>query len=855
MDIQGWSDVPRGTSLFDSLVVFENYPLDEDTLECGQHLRIEDFQGIEQTNYGLTLISAPGEKLSLKVVYDNSRFDAETINRMLGHLITLLEATLEHPQGKIQKLPILTEVEKQTLLIKWNNTLQHYPQDKCIHQLFEEQVAKKPDAIAVVFEEQKLTYLELNQKANQLANYLISLGVKPDTLVGICVERSLEMMVGILGILKAGGAYVPFDPEYPQERISYMLEDSGIKVLLTQHSLIDKLPKNQAQFVYLDDEIAGLSQTEIPFISDVKSSNLAYVLYTSGSTGKPKAVAIEHHSPVALVTWAQQVFTLEQLAGVLASTSVCFDLSVFEFFVPLSVGGKVIIAENALHLSTMKAANEVTLINTVPSVMSQLVREKHIPPQVKTVNLAGEALQNQLVQQIYQHSQTESVFNLYGPSEDTTYSTYSLVEKGSNSSPNIGRPIANTQVYILDKNVQPVPVEVPGELYIGGAGLARCYLNRPELTAEKFIPNPFDKGLTKLYKTGDLVRYLHDGNIEYIGRIDNQVKIRGFRIELGEIETALQHADIQASCVIVREDNPGDKRLVAYIVSEKTLEISELRQHLKNKLPEYMIPNAFVYLESLPLTPNGKIDRRALPAPSINTELIDKYIAPGTPTEEILTAIWAQILGIEQIGIKDNFFELGGHSLLATQLLSQIRVNFQVEIPLRNIFSTPILEEQAQLIEQTQKQQTKLQQTTIKPRTENTEIPLSFAQQRLWFIDQLEQNIASYNLSSALELQGDISIIALENSFLEIINRHESLRTNFIEVNGKPQQIIHYQTNWKLSVIDLHNLSPQTDKTEIETLVKQQVNQPFNLAEDSLIRANLIKISDTESVLILCMHH
>ncbi|TAE52225.1 MAG: non-ribosomal peptide synthetase, partial [Nostocales cyanobacterium] len=393
------------------------------------------------------------------------------------------------------------------------------------------------------------------------------------------------------------------------------------------------------------------------------------------------------------------------------------------------------------------------------------------------------------------------------------------------------------------------------ELYIGGIALADGYLNRPELTAERFIINPFDEN-SRLYKTGDLVRYLPDGNIEFLGRIDNQVKIRGFRIELGEIETALsQNADIQASCVIVREDNPGNKRLVAYIVSDKTLAVSELREYLQGRLPEYMIPNSFVYLEKLPLTPSGKIDRRALPAPSINTETKENYVAPNTPTEEILTGIWTQVLKIEKVGINDNFFELGGHSLLATQLVSRIRASFQVEIPLKNIFTAPTIEQLAQVIETTQKQQANTQQTPIQTRTENQEIPLSYAQQRLWFIDKLEPNSASYNLSAALKIQGELSIEALEISFKTIINRHATLRTNIREIAGKPQQIIHYQTDWKLSVINLENLDKETQEKQTAEIINQQTNQPFNLAEDSLIRANLIKISDTENILTLCMHH
>ncbi|MEG4408869.1 amino acid adenylation domain-containing protein [Microcoleus sp. MON2_D5] len=439
-----------------------------------------------------------------------------------------------------------------------------------IHQLFESQVERTPDAVAVVFEGQQLTYRELNVKANQLAHYLRSIGVRPEVLVGICVERSFDMIVGILGILKAGGAYVPLDPTYPHERLAFMLEDSSVPVLLTQARLVKSLPKHQARIVCLDTDWEIIErQSEANLISEVKLDNLAYVIYTSGSTGKPKGVAIEHRNAVALLDWAKQVFNPDDLAGVLASTSICFDLSVFELFVPLSWGGKVILAENALHLPALSAALDVTLINTVPSAIAELLRMDGIPSSVRTVNLAGEPLPNKLVQQVYEHNTVQKVFNLYGPSEDTTYSTYTLVKKGGNEPPPIGRPIANTQVYILDAQKQLVPIGVPGELYIGGAGLARGYLNRPELTADRFIPNPFsNESGSRLYKTGDLARYLPDGNIEFLGRIDHQVKIRGFRIELGEIEASLQqHPDVRQAVAIAREDVPGDKRLVAYIVS------------------------------------------------------------------------------------------------------------------------------------------------------------------------------------------------------------------------------------------------------------------------------------------------
>ena len=790
--------------------------------------------------------------------YNTDLFEATTITRMAGHFVTLLEAIVDNPSQRISQLPLLTEFEQKQLLIDWNNTQADYPQDKCIHQLFEEQVERTPDAVAVVFENQQLTYRQLNKQANQLANYLRSLGVKADVLVGICVERSIEMVVGLLGILKAGGAYVPLDPEYPTERLSFMLEDAQVSVLLTQQDLVEKLPKNKAHLVYLDTVVQEFTQaSEIDNACEVKPSNLAYVLYTSGSTGRPKAVAIEHHSPVALVSWAQEVFTPIELTGVLASTSICFDLSVFELFVTLSLGGKIILAKNALHLSTTTTANQVTLINTVPSAIAELIRENNLPQQVCTINLAGEPLQNQLVQQIYQQSTIQRVFNLYGPSEDTTYSTVSLIKKGTSDSPTIGRPISNTQLYILDQNLQLLPIGVPGELHIGGAGLARGYLNRPELTQEKFIPNPFEKaGGSRLYKTGDLARYLPNGDLEYLGRIDDQVKIRGFRIELGEIEAVLsQYDQLQASVVIVREDATGDKRLVAYIVAkpERTPIINKIRQFLKAKLPEYMVPNAFVHIKAIPLTQNGKIDRRALPAPELASS--DKYIAPRNPIEEILATIWAQVLKIEQVGINDHFFELGGHSLLATQLVSRIRNSFQVELPLRSIFAAPTVAELAELIGKLKQQELEINAPPIFARDQNAECPLSYAQQRLWFLDQFQPNSAFYNIPSSWHLLGTLEVPALEQSLQEIIHRHEALRTNFISIEGKPSQIIHPPSNRTVSVIDLQHLPNREQKIASQQLIHTQSLLPFNLASEPLLRATLVVLSPTEHILSVCTHH
>ncbi|HCI82790.1 MAG TPA: non-ribosomal peptide synthetase, partial [Ktedonobacter sp.] len=527
--------------------------------------------------------------------YSTDLFEAATIERMERHLRTLLEGIVTTPEQQLAELPLLTEAERQLMLVDWNNTALDCPAHQCLHQLFEAQVERTPDAVAVTCEDRQLTYRELNSRANQLAHHLQSQDVGPGTLVGICVKRSLDMVVALLGVLKAGGAYVPLDPAYPRERIAFMLQDAGIRVLLSQTQLVDSLPSHTAKVVCLDTcSHSFMQECDDNPVCAVTSDDLAYVIYTSGSTGKPKGVAIVHRSTVAFIHWALSVFTQEDLAGVLASTSICFDLSIFEMFVTLSAGGTVVVVENILDLPSMPPNRGVTLINTVPSAVAELLYNNALPDSVRTVNLAGEPLYNSLAQRIYRQDTVQRVFNLYGPSEDTTYSTYTLVERGEQEELSIGRPIANTQTYILNSHLQPIPIGVVGELYIGGDGLARGYLNRPELTDERFIPNSFNRRPdARLYKTGDLARYLPDGNIEYIGRIDHQVKIRGFRVELGEIEQELrQHPTVRDVVVMAREDTPGDKRLVAYIISNtgKSADIYTLRSYLQDKLPHYMIP-------------------------------------------------------------------------------------------------------------------------------------------------------------------------------------------------------------------------------------------------------------------------
>ena len=815
--------------------------------------------------------------------FDTDLFDAATAARLITHYQTLLEGVVADPDRHLSALPLLGQAERRQLLVEWNDTAARYPQDQCIHQLIEAQVERTPNSIAVATDGASLTYRELNRQADTLARHLQSLGVGPDVPVAICARRSLELIIGLLGILKAGGAYVPLDPAYPTERLEVMLQDSQTPIILTQAKLLPKLPTHQAEVLCLDPPWQQQGEpNERNLSTSVTPGHLAYILYTSGSTGRPKGVAIEHHSAAALLTWAASLFSPEDLSGVLAATSICFDLSVFEIFLPLTRGGRVLLVESALDLPSFSLANEVTLVNTVPSAMAELLRAQGLPPSVRTVNLAGEPLPHSLVQRIYAETPVERVFNLYGPTEDTTYSTSALINKHDPRPPSIGRPIANTQVYVLDQHLQPTPVGVPGILHLGGAGLAREYLNRPDLTAERFIPMPHSllaettapslppeadrrQHATpdtpyppRLYNTGDLARYRPDGNIEFLGRIDHQVKIRGFRIELGEIEAVLRaHPALRETVVVAREDHSGNQRLVANVVADHmpAQTSHELRAFLERRLPAYMIPSAFVTLDALPLTPNGKVDRRALPAPErAGQDAAAGFVAPKSPLEELVAGIWAEVLGLERVGRHDNFFGLGGHSLLATRVVSRLRSACKVDIPLRSLFETPTVAGLARGIVAARPDAASLD-TPIEARGRGEDAPLSFAQQRLWFLDQLEPGSPLYNVPAAVRLRGTLDIEALKRSLNEVVRRHEVLRTTFPTENGRPRQVITPQLTLELQLIDLGHWPGDRREAQAQRLAADIAQQPFDLARGPLVRAMLLRLAETEHIALLTMHH
>jgi amino acid adenylation domain-containing protein len=836
--------------------------------------------------FDLTLYLTETEQgLSGILEHNTDLFDAATIIRMARHLQTLLAHLVADPQQRISNLPLMAEAERRQLIVEWNDTESDYPLDQCIHQLFEAQVARTPEAIAAVFEDEQLTYYELSQRANQLARHLQRLGVGPAALVGICVERSPEILIGLLGILKAGGAYVPLDPAYPKERLAFMLQDTQALVLLTNHRLVERLIEDggsriegsdsqssilrssildpRCQVVCLDSDWQTIAQnSRRNLVCGMRADNLAYVIYTSGSTGKPKGVQIPHRAVVNFLESMRQQPGLTAEDILLSVTTLSFDIAALDLFLPITVGARVVVVSREVaadgdRLLEGLIASGVTVMQATPATWRLLLEADWQGSKQLKILCGGESLSRELANHLSEMG--VSLWNLYGPTETTIWSAVHEVGP-SHGAVSIGRPIANTQIYLLDRHLQPLPIGVPGELHIGGDGLSEGYLRRPELTAEKFVPNPFSSEPgARLYKTGDLARYLPNANIEVLGRIDHQVKIRGFRIELGEIEAILsQHPAVQEVVALVREDVAGDKRLVAYLVSNQAPAptASELRGFLKEKLPEYMAPSAFLILEKLPLTPNGKVDRRALPKlDGAEPERGGIFVAPRSPVEEMLAEIWAEVLGFEQVSVHDNFFELGGHSLLATQVISRLRDVFQVDLPLRRIFEASTVAGLAERVEMALRAGEGSQSSPIERISRGQDLPLSFAQQRLWFIDQLDRGNPAYNFPIAVRLTGSLNVAALEQSLNEIVRRHEALRTIYGEVKGQPVQIISPTLTLPLPVLDLRALSESNRESQAMRLAVEESRRPFNLAQGPLLRVILLKLDDEEHVLLLTVHH
>jgi amino acid adenylation domain-containing protein len=849
--------------LFQVLFSFQNTP-GAPALKLGELSLSTEGQEHSTTQFDLSfLIRETSTGINGTVEYATDLYMGETIERMINHYINLLGSIVASPENEVGRLSMLSIKEEKTLA-DFNATGAEYPKEKSLVDLFEEQVIKDPEAVALIFEDMELSYAELNARSNQLAHYLQKQGVKAEMLVPICVERSLEMVVGILGILKAGGAYVPVDPAYPEDRISYMLEDTGASIILSNKKSSDHLQGTSALVIELDRDWKLIEKEKSNSLQSViNPEQLAYVIYTSGSTGKPKGVMIEHQSLVNYLSNSKTSYINESgvNSGSFIHLSYTFDASLTGLFMPLLSGKYIVLGSgDSLEVFTDRNLEKYApydFIKITPSHLGLL------PTTFKSAGgswltgklvIGGEALRLSQFDPLINSGINAEIINEYGPTEATvgcsTYSFYTLGEHEftQNEVP-IGKPIANAQIYILSNNKELSPIGVAGELYIGGDGLARGYLNRPELTAEKFIKDQFSQEPgARLYKTGDLGRWLPDGNIEYMGRIDDQVKIRGYRIELGEIESVLNGCEhVSQAVVLAKEDSSGNKRLIGYVVPKEEFNKQDIEDYLNTKLPEYMVPAQWVELESIPLTPNGKVDRKALPDPEL-ADRTDEYAAPQNETEEKLAEIWQEMLEVDRVGIHDDFFDIGGHSLLAISLVSIIRKVFGLELPINDVFDYPTVSLLAGRLAEEPSGELLPPVMAITLRPEH--IPLSFSQERLWFLDRLEGSL-QYHLPAVLRLKGELNKEALEQTLQTIINRHEVLRTVIREQEGQGYQQILPADNWSLGITE----ELVVGETRLSTYITELISKPFDLSGDYMLRADLVMLNQDEHILVVTMHH
>jgi len=883
-DIHGFSNVPRDTPLFDNILVFENYPISQVLAGQRRALEIEDLRAYSRTNYPITLVIAPGDPIRVEIAFDARRFESTAIDQVLHHLQNILGEFVANPDRALASLSIMEPDEYQQIIVDWNQTQADQPADRCIHELITEQAHRTPEQIALRCAGIELSYRQLDERANQLANYLTKFGVTSEHVVAVCQERSPELIISLIGVLKAGAAYLPLDPNYPPERLNFIVQDAGATVLLTQQKLGIKFDNPNLMIINVDADWTHIgAESKAPPNNLVLPDNLAYVIYTSGSTGKPKGSLISHRG---LVNHALHLAHQQQLgtnSRVLQLLSLSFDAAGEEIFPTLISGATLVLHRAPLELPIHQLVHlcdneQINLLHFPVVVWHQLVdemteRQLRLPESLRSVIIGGEApAQKRLAAWAEAVNGRIKLMNAYGPTEATIAATLYEVPESSEAVSQfhripIGRPISNVRIYILDAQRRPVPVGVVGELYIAGIGLARGYLGDPALTAEKFLPDPFNAMPgERMYRTGDLAYYRPDGQIVFVGRNDHQIKLRGFRIELEEVEQALrQHPEVAESVVIAAPAKgsgatPDDRHLVAYFVPTDRrnggVHPTELSDFLKARLPIYMVPAAFIRLEKLPLTPSGKIDRRRLPEPTMDFLVGSRpYVAPRHPTEEIIATFFCQILGLPQVGIHDNFFHLGGHSLLATRLLSRIRDTFQIDLEMQAIFEGPTVAEIAARVETARREQRGISAPAIQPVPRDQDLPLSFAQQRLWFLDQLAPGQALYSIPTALRLKGKLNMRALEQSINELIRRHEVLRTTFDSRDGQPVQVIAPTLFLLPQKVDLSHLRPEQQELQAQQLIKTEAQRPFDLARGPLLRILLIIYSDQDHIIVLTMHH
>ncbi|NOK09188.1 non-ribosomal peptide synthetase, partial [Corallococcus exercitus] len=788
--------------------------------------------------------------------YATDLFDADTVARLAGHLRVLLETAVADPSRPVDALPWLDDSESTHLRALSRGEDTAFPSDATVASRFAAQVARTPDAVALVVGETRLTYRELHQRARALAHALRSRGVGPESVVGLCVDRTAELAVGLLGILEAGAAYLPLDPAYPAQRLAAMWEDSGAKVLVSPRRLEGVLPVPSQQRLFLDDA------TEGDFTEPSRDARtLAYVLYTSGSTGRPKGVGVPHRTVMNFFR-AMDVHVSPCPGTWLAMTSISFDISVLELLWSWTRGFQVVLAPTGLEPAALAEALErhaVTHFQCTPSYARALVEEPralHALGGLRQLLVGGEALPGGLAARL--RARVPVLLNMYGPTETTVWSSTHRVSQDTTGTVSLGRPLANTGLYILDARLHPVPVGVPGELFIGGDGVVRGYLGRPDLTAERFVPDAFrDEQGARMYRTGDRARWLADGTLEFLGRVDHQVKVRGFRIEPGEVEAALsRHEGVAAAVVVAREDVPGDTRLVAYVVAKpgQALDEAALREHARRQLPESMVPSAVMVLEALPLTPNGKVDRKELPAPELPRSE-HRFVAPVTPTEQVLAGLWSRLLRVEPVGLHDDFFALGGHSLLATRLLSAVRGAFGVELPVRALFDASTLAALAARIDAVRLEQAGTLAPALEPVSREGALVPSFAQQRLWFLEQLEPGNPAYHIPAAVELDGELDVAALKHAFEVLVQRHESLRTSLVAPEGQPFQVVAKSAPVPFVGVDLSALDGEGVDAELRRLMAEEARKPFDLSRGPLLRLTLVRCAPTRHVLLLTLHH